>query len=161
MNWIKFNKSFSGFCRIQNQWRKQWISCVSLTLRYIRTLSCSITSQSDSPRTRRPLTVPGVILATWTHVFISHNIRNSESLTPCLCECECVCMNRQECVSVYLRAGCLSQSCSVTLCCAAVTGTVLITVFFTVLITVNSLEVPMFMPLLLLHGIIAPCYINI
>ncbi len=104
---------------------------------------------------------PGVILATWTHVFIAHNIRNSESLTPCLCECECVCMNRQECVSVYLRAGCLSQSCNVMLCCAAVTGTVLITVFFTVLITVNSLEVPMFMPLLLLHGIIAPCYINI
>ncbi len=101
----------------------------------------------------------GVILATWTHVFIAHNIRNSESLTPC--ECECVCMNRQECVSVYLRAGCLSQSCNVMLCCAAVTGTVLITVFFTVLITVNSLEVPMFMALLLLHGIIAPCYINI
>ncbi len=39
-------------------------------------------------------------------------------------------MNRQECVSVYLRAGCLSQSCNVMLCCAAVTGTVLITVFF-------------------------------
>lgn len=162
MNWIKFNTSFSGFCRIQKQWRRQQISCVSLTLHYTRTLSCYITSQSDSPRTRRPLTVPGVILATWTHVFIAHNIRNSESLTPCfhnsvclcacLCECECVCMNRQECVSVYLRAGCLSQSCSVTLCCAEVTGTVLITVFFTVLITVHSLDVLIFMPLIFLHN---------
>lgn len=106
------------------QRREQRISCVSLTLHHISALSCYITSQSDSPCTRRPLplAVSSVIRATRTPDIMTHNIRKRESLTVCFQNSVClyvlVCMNRWVCV----RAGLLRQNCSVMLCCTEVTG---------------------------------------